>query len=46
MIWQTALDNAGAQAVYDHIGATSERWVDYWLDTRSRPVRGARGDPR
>jgi GNAT superfamily N-acetyltransferase len=33
MIWQTALDNLRAQAVYDHIGATRERWLDYWLDT-------------
>jgi GNAT superfamily N-acetyltransferase len=33
MIWQTAVDNRAAQAVYDHIGATRESWVDYWLDT-------------
>jgi GNAT superfamily N-acetyltransferase len=33
MIWQTAVDNLAAQAVYDHIGATRETWVDYWLDT-------------
>jgi GNAT superfamily N-acetyltransferase len=33
MIWQTALDNLRAQAVYDHIGATRERWLDYWLET-------------
>jgi GNAT superfamily N-acetyltransferase len=33
MIWQTARDNARAQAVYDHIGATRESWLDYWLDT-------------
>lgn len=33
MIWQTAPDNARAQAVYDHVGATRETWVDYWLDT-------------
>jgi GNAT superfamily N-acetyltransferase len=33
MIWQTAPDNHHAQAVYDHIGATRETWVDYWLDT-------------
>jgi GNAT superfamily N-acetyltransferase len=32
MIWQTAVDNRAAQAVYDHIGATRESWVDYWLD--------------
>jgi GNAT superfamily N-acetyltransferase len=33
MIWQTAPDNVRAQAVYDHVGATRETWVDYWLDT-------------
>jgi len=32
MVWQTAVDNLAAQAVYDHLGATRERWVDYWLD--------------
>jgi GNAT superfamily N-acetyltransferase len=34
MVWQTAPDNLAAQAVYDHVGATRETWVDYWLDTR------------
>jgi GNAT superfamily N-acetyltransferase len=29
--WQTATDNARAQAVYDRVGATREQWVDYWL---------------
>ena len=33
MTWQTAVDNVAAQAVYDHVGATRESWVDYWLDT-------------
>jgi GNAT superfamily N-acetyltransferase len=33
MIWQTALDNHAAQAVYEHLGATRESWFDYWLDT-------------
>lgn len=33
MIWQTAVDNLAAQAVYDHVGATRGTWVDYWLDT-------------
>jgi GNAT superfamily N-acetyltransferase len=33
MVWQTAVDNLAAQAVYDHAGATRETWVDYWLDT-------------
>ena len=39
MIWQTALDNVRAQAVYDHVGATRERWLDYWLDTAGRRHR-------
>jgi GNAT superfamily N-acetyltransferase len=29
--WQTAPDNARAQAVYDRIGGTRENWVDYWI---------------
>jgi GNAT superfamily N-acetyltransferase len=33
MVWQTAVDNLAAQAVYDHVGATRETWVDYWLET-------------
>ncbi len=37
LIWQTAVDNRHAQAVYDHIGATRETWVDYWLDTGAAP---------
>jgi GNAT superfamily N-acetyltransferase len=37
MIWQTAVDNLAAQAVYDHVGATRESWVDYWLDTGVAP---------
>jgi GNAT superfamily N-acetyltransferase len=43
MIWQTALDNHRAQAVYDHFGATREQWLDYWLDTTG--WRGHAGDP-
>jgi GNAT superfamily N-acetyltransferase len=32
LVWQTAGDNARAQAVYERIGATREdRWVDYSL---------------
>lgn len=31
LTWQTALDNLRAQAVYKRVGATEERWVDYWL---------------
>ena len=30
--WQTARDNARAQAVYERVGATRDEWVDYWLD--------------
>jgi GNAT superfamily N-acetyltransferase len=40
MIWQTALDNHRAQAVYDHIGATREQWLDYWLDTHDARGHG------
>ena len=29
--WQTARDNARAQAVYRRVGATRDEWVDYWL---------------
>jgi GNAT superfamily N-acetyltransferase len=32
LTWQTAKDNARAQAVYDRIGGVREEWVDYWLD--------------
>ena len=32
LTWQTAPDNARAQAVYDRVGGTREQWVDYWLD--------------
>jgi GNAT superfamily N-acetyltransferase len=38
MIWQTAIDNLAAQAVYDHLGATRESWIDYWLDTGVAPA--------
>jgi GNAT superfamily N-acetyltransferase len=34
--WQTAKDNAPAQAVYDRIGAKREEWVDYSLDVGDR----------
>jgi GNAT superfamily N-acetyltransferase len=40
MTWQTAPDNLAAQAVYDHLGATRETWIDYWLGTGV----AARGD--
>ena len=36
LVWQTALDNARAQAVYDRVGAVSERWLDYSLDVSTR----------
>jgi GNAT superfamily N-acetyltransferase len=41
MTWQTAVDNVAAQAVYDHIGATRETWVDYWLDTGNTSTAGS-----
>jgi GNAT superfamily N-acetyltransferase len=32
LVWQTAVDNHRAQAVYARVGATREdRWLDYWL---------------
>jgi GNAT superfamily N-acetyltransferase len=40
MVWQTAVDNLAAQAVYDHVGATRETWIDYWLDTAAEPASG------
>jgi GNAT superfamily N-acetyltransferase len=30
--WQTAPDNARAQAVYDRVGGVREQWVDYGID--------------
>lgn len=33
MTWQTARDNARAQAVYERVGARREEWVDYSLVT-------------
>jgi GNAT superfamily N-acetyltransferase len=32
--WQTAPDNARAQAVYDRLGGVRERWLVYSLPTR------------
>jgi GNAT superfamily N-acetyltransferase len=32
LVWQTALDNHRAQAVYDRIGARPSRWLDYTLE--------------
>jgi GNAT superfamily N-acetyltransferase len=31
LTWQTALDNARAQAVYDRVGARRSQWLDYHL---------------
>ena len=31
LTWETALDNARAQAVYERSGATSSRWLSYAL---------------
>jgi GNAT superfamily N-acetyltransferase len=38
--WQTAIDNHRAQAAYERVGATRERWLDYWLS-----VTGAASSP-
>ena len=32
LTWQTAKDNARAQAVYDRIGGKREEWLDYSLE--------------
>ena len=32
LTWQTAKDNARAQAVPDRVGGTREEWLDYRLD--------------
>jgi GNAT superfamily N-acetyltransferase len=31
--WQTARDNARAQALYERVGARRQEWVDYSLAT-------------
>ena len=37
LVWQTAVDNHRAQAVYERIGATREdRWLDYQLSVDPR----------
>jgi ribosomal protein S18 acetylase RimI-like enzyme len=36
LCWQTAKDNARAQAVYDRVGATRQEWLDYSIDPRTR----------
>jgi GNAT superfamily N-acetyltransferase len=35
--WQTALDNGRAQAVYDRVGGTRSRWLDYSLPVSDAP---------
>jgi len=40
LVWQTALDNARAQAVYDRLGARRSRWLDYSLPLL--PTSGAK----
>ena len=32
LTWQTAKDNARAQAVYDRVGGHREEWLDFWLE--------------
>ena len=32
LAWQTAPDNARAQAVYERVGGVRERWLDYGID--------------
>jgi ribosomal protein S18 acetylase RimI-like enzyme len=32
LVWQTALDNERAQAVYSRVGGVPERWLDWSLD--------------
>ena len=31
LVWQTALDNARAQTVYERVGGVSSKWLDYSL---------------
>jgi ribosomal protein S18 acetylase RimI-like enzyme len=33
LVWQTALENARAQRLYDRLGAQREQWLDYSLET-------------
>jgi len=33
LTWQTARDNARAQALYERIGAQRDEWIDYSLET-------------
>jgi GNAT superfamily N-acetyltransferase len=36
--WQTALDNEAAQRLYDRVGGTRERWLDYSLPVTPRSL--------
>jgi len=40
LTWQTALDNARAQALYDRIGARRSQWLDYDLPVAETTERG------
>jgi GNAT superfamily N-acetyltransferase len=33
LTWQTARDNARAQALYERVGAKRDEWIDYSLET-------------
>jgi GNAT superfamily N-acetyltransferase len=46
MVWQTEVDNHHAQDVYDHIGGTRERMVDYWLSATGSRTQTARPESR
>jgi GNAT superfamily N-acetyltransferase len=39
--WQTAKDNARAQAVYERVGAKREEWLDYSLELEAAASPGA-----
>ncbi len=36
--WETALDNARAQAVYDRLGGVRERWLSYSIEIAGGPA--------
>lgn len=36
LVWQTALDNTRAQAVYDRVGGRRSQWLDYSLDVETQ----------
>lgn len=44
MEWETALDNARAQAVYDAVGGVRERWLSYSIElgATGRPLASCR----